>query len=36
MNRLVQNQKERRAKLTKHFEDVPNMDILDERTFYHP
>lgn len=36
MNRLVKNQKERRAKLKKHFKDDKTVNVNDERTFYIP
>jgi hypothetical protein len=36
MNRLVQNQKDRRSKLKEHFKDDPTVDMMDERTFYNP
>ena len=36
MSRLVSNQKNRRSKLKEHFKDDPNVNMMDERTFYNP
>ena len=36
MNRLVQNQKERRNKVEALLKDEPNIDMYNERTFYEP